>query len=394
MDVRQIQDALVAAKLEGWLFYDFRGTDPLAKSVLGIASSRMLTRRWFYFIPAIGEPVKLVHAIEDAALDDLPGQKRIYLPWPELQKILGELLTGRRRIAMQYSPNNNIPYLSRVDAGTIELVRSFGVEVVSSADLIQQFEATIDEEQWQTHVEAADRLATLVQAVFAEIATRLKRGEQATEHDIQAFMLKFYEANGLVSDNAPIVAIGPHAADPHFEPAKVGSTVIEAEQLVLIDTWAKLKEHPRSIYADITWMGYTGPRIPAEIQEVFQVVRNARDAALDAVRKAQASGRPIRGCDVDDVCRGVIVDKGYGEYFIHRTGHSIHQTDHGNGANLDNLETNDIRQLIPRTLFSIEPGIYLPGKFGIRSEIDVFLPNATDVIVSGAPPQREIFPIL
>lgn len=393
MDIAAIQRALVEAELDGWLFYDFRGSDPLARAILGLQSRRIETRRWFYFLPAIGEPCKIVHAIESSALDGLPGRKLAYLPWQELRGQLGAVLTGRHRVAMQYSPSNNLPYISRVDGGTLELVRSFGVEVVSSADLVQLFEARLSEEQWRTHAEAADRLATLVSEVFGEIARRVRAGAEATEFDMRQFLLEAYERLGLVSDHPPIVAVAENTADPHYEPLAGESRRIEANQLVLVDIWAKTHA-AGSIYADITWMGYTGTAVPREHASVFRTVQSARDAALEAVKRAQASGRPIRGRDVDDVCRGVIVAAGHGPHFLHRTGHSIHQTDHGNGANLDNLETSDDRRLIPRTLFSIEPGIYLPGKFGVRSEIDVFLPDAASVIVSGAPPQTEIVPLL
>ncbi|MFO0945335.1 MAG: M24 family metallopeptidase [Planctomycetota bacterium] len=392
MELSAIQSALKDAALDGWLFYDFRGSDPTAQRILGLSRTSLQTRRWFYFIPARGEPTKIVHAIESTAIDLLPGGKLVYLPWQQLHDHLRLTVGAGRKIAMQFSAKNNIPYVAKVDAGTVDLIRSFGVEVTSSADLIQQFEATISPEQWESHVYAADRLAALVPAVFQEIGRRLAGGIATTEYDIQQFMVERYARDGLISDHAPIVAVSENAADPHYEPTPARAKRIEPGQIVLVDTWAK-RDLPGAIYADITWMGYTGTKVPERFTQVFNIVRDARDAAIEAVRKAQASGQKIRGCDVDDACRKVIHDTGFGPYFIHRTGHSIHETDHGNGANIDNLETCDDRQLIPRTLFSIEPGIYLTGDFGIRSEVDVFLPDARSLCVSGAPPQTAITPI-
>lgn len=393
MDVDRMQAALRDAGLDGWLFYDFRGSDPLAAGILGLSQEMTRTRRWFYFLPSSGQPVRLVHAIESGAFDELPGEKLVYLPWGQLHQLLRQMLSGSRRIAMQYSPNNAIPYVSRVDAGTIELIRSFGVEVVSSANLVQQFEATIDEPQWQTHVKAADKLGQIMTSAFTEIGDRLRNSQTPTEYDIQQFILERFDQENLLSDHPPIVAVNEHSADPHFAPAKTGSAAIRPGDFVLIDIWAKLNQ-PRSIFADITWTGYVGAQVPERFDRIFQIVRQARDAALDAVRQAQSAGKPIRGCDVDDVCRDVIAQAGFADRFIHRTGHSIHETGHGNGANLDNVETRDERTLIPRTCFSIEPGIYLPGEFGVRSEIDVFLPDERSVIVSGLAPQTAIVPII
>lgn len=389
LDVAVIQESLRDRGIDGWLFCDFRGSDKLAASILRLGSEMTRTRRWFYYLPAKGTPVRIVHAIEPGALDDVPGEKIRYSSWRRLREALSQTLAGSPRVAMQYSPMNDIPYIGRVDAGTVELVRSLGVQVVSSADLVQEFEARISESAWQTHVEAADELGRLVNHCFAEIGRRLRSAETPTEHAIQQVMLAGFKRAGLVTDHDPIVAVGAHSADPHYAPSRTSSESIGREQLVLIDTWAK-QDRPGAIYADITWVGFTGSAIPDEMTKVFEIVRDARDAATQFVREAQSLGEPARGCDVDDVARGVIERAGFGEYFIHRTGHSIHEVGHGNGANLDNLETRDERRLIPRTCFSIEPGIYLPGRFGVRSEIDVFLPDARSLIVSGPTPQREI----
>jgi Xaa-Pro aminopeptidase len=384
-----IQEALRAAGLDGWLFYDFRGNDPLAYSILGMPAGKHRTRRWFYFVPASGEPTKIVHAIETAALDSLPGRKIVYLPWGKLEAAVRETLAGRKRIAMQYSPGNAIPYLSRVDAGTIELVRSAGAEVVSSADLTQQFEATLSEAAYKSHAEAAELLGRIVLEGFAEIGRRLRHGKPTTETDIQRYLLDCFAEHDLVSAHPPNVSADANSADPHYDPQPKTAARITKDTFVLIDAWCKFKK-PGSIYADITWVGYVGPEVPPEHEKIFRIVAAARDAAIDFVQKAQAEGRPVRGCDADDACRKVIADAGFAERFIHRTGHNIGENTHGNGANIDNLETRDERRLIPRTLFSVEPGIYLPGKFGVRSEVNVFLPDEKSAVVTGLPAQTEI----
>lgn len=388
MELADIQSALRDRAFDGWLFYDFRGSDPLAASILGLRNEQFLSRRWFYFLPSEGEATKIVHAIESGALDSLPGRKRVYLPWGDLRQQLAETLAGRKRVAMQYSPMNAIPYISRVDAGTVELVRSLGVDVVSSADLVQQFEATLSDEQYASHIYAADAIAHICAQAFEEVGAALRAGKSADECSIQQFILHRFEEEGLETDHPPIVAIDAHAADPHFAPSPSQSIRMAPGESLLIDLWAK-RRSGGSIYADITRVGFIGSSVPAEYQKVFKIVTSARDAAVDAVRQAVRTGTPITGAELDDVCRGVIRAAGFGEYFIHRTGHSIHQSTHGNGANIDNLETHDERRLLPRTLFSIEPGIYLPGRFGIRSEINVYL-SERDAIVTGPEPQHEV----
>jgi Xaa-Pro aminopeptidase len=391
VDISAIQSALAEAHLDGWLFYDFRGSDPLAYSVLHLPSDVFHSRRWFYFLPREGEPTKIVHAIEPAALDALPGRKLLYLPWRELNDAVLSVLTGSRRIAMQYSPMNAIPYVSRVDAGTVELVRSCGVEVVSSAELIALFEARLSDTQFATHIYAADAIAHICQSAFDEVGREIRDGHSPTEHAIQQFIMRRLEDEGLTTDHPPIVAVDAHSADPHFSPNSSKPTTIGPGQSVLIDLWAK-KRDAGSIYADITKVAWVGNRPHAEYVRVFEIVRQARDAAVEAVRRAQVAKTAITGAEIDDVSRQVIDRAGFGPSFIHRTGHSIHQTGHGNGANIDNLETADRRRLIPHTLFSIEPGIYLPGKFGVRSEINVYL-TEDDALVTGPPPQRQVHTI-
>jgi Xaa-Pro aminopeptidase len=406
--VREIQEALREAGLDGWLFYDFRGSDPLAYRILKLDQRGITTRRWFYYIPATGQPVKLVHSIERSKLDQLPGKKLVFLPWQQLHEFLRQTLTAQpvnrrgartrvstsaRRIAMQYSPNNDIPYMSRVDAGTIELVRSFGVQPVPSADLVQRFEAALSEAQRQSHMEAAAKIHHIIMDGFDEVARRIRAGERTTEYDIQQFMERRFAEENLTNDNdPPIIAVNANAANPHYQPTRDINAPIRRGDFVLFDVWGKLKQ-PGSIYADQTWTGYVGESVPAEYTRIFNIVRDARDAASRFVQESMRSGRVIKGADVDDVSRGVIKRAGYGAQFLHRTGHSIGEEVHGNGANIDNLETKDSRRIIPRTCFSIEPGIYLEGKFGVRSEIDVYTSDR-DAEVTGQPIQTEIVPIL
>jgi Xaa-Pro aminopeptidase len=399
--VREIQAALRDAGLDGWLFYDFRRSDPLAYRVLKLNEGGITTRRWLYFIPVVGEPVKVVHSIEQRRLDQLPGRKIIYRSWQELHDAVREAVTSGglrskrvllRKIAMQYSPENDIPYVARVDAGTVELVRSMpGVSVVTSADLVQQFEATLTPEGLATHREAADKLHRIMMDAFAEIARRVGAGEPTTEYDIQQFIVRRLTEEGMTNDS-PIVAAGPDSANPHYTPAAQGSAPIRRGDFVLFDVSEKLKR-PGAIVADQTWTGYVGETVPEEYVRIFRIVREARDAATDFVRKSFREGRVIRGAEVDDVARGVIKRAGYGEQFTHRTGHSIGEEGHGNGANIDNFETRDSRRIIPRTCFSIEPGIYLEGRFGVRSEINVYV-SERDAEVTGQPIQTEIVPIL
>jgi Xaa-Pro aminopeptidase len=401
--IETIQAALREAKLDGWLFYDFRRSDPLAYRILRLDDKSLTTRRWFYFVPVVGEPVKIVHSIERFKLDALPGRKVIYRRWQELHAAVREALASGglksrrvvlRQIAMQYSPQNDIPYVSRVDGGTIELVRSFpGVNLVTSADLVQQFEAVWTPEQHASHLEAADKIHRIIMESFAEIARRVRANEPVNEYDIQQFMVRRYEEEGLTSDNdPPNVSVGANSANPHYQPDAKTHSPIRRGDFVLFDVWAKLKK-PGAVYADQTWTGYVGESVPAEYTRIFQIVREARDAATGFVRTATRDAKVIRGAEVDDVSRGVIERAGFGEQFTHRTGHSIGEEVHGNGAHIDNLETRDSRRIIARTSFSIEPGIYLEGKFGVRSEINIYVGDR-DIEVTGGPIQTEVVAIL
>ena len=385
----EIQRAVSDDGLDGWLFCDFRGSDPIGRDILGLGEG-LATRRWFYVIPACGEPRALVSAVEPGVLAGLPGAARVYRTWQELHEGLRVLLTGMRRVAMQYSPNNDVPYVARVDAGTVELVRLCGVEVLTSADLVQRFEAVWSAEQYASHTRAARAVREVVDAAFAAIRRGVRAEKACGEGDIQRLILDQFGARGLVTHHPPIVAVGSHSADPHFQTPSSGGAAIDTGEFVLIDLWAK---EPKGVYADITWTGYVGPAVPERFAHVFEIVRRARDAGVTAARSAVRAQRPVRGCDVDAVVRGVIAAAGFGDRFVHRTGHSIGTEVHGNGANIDGFETPDTRRLLRGTCFSIEPGIYLPGEFGVRSELNVFI-DESDVIVTGNPVQAAVVAIL
>jgi Xaa-Pro dipeptidase len=391
-DLNAIQSALRDEKLDAWLLYDFRGLNMLARRVVDLPPEQMLSRRWFYLIPAKGEPQKLVHRIEPFALDHLPGVKNIYLRWQELEAGVAKLLTGSKRVAMEYVARSANPYVSRVDAGTVELVRSCGADVVPSGDLIQLFEATWDDEQWQMHLEAAKHTRSAYDAAFAFIVERVKKNGSVHELDVQDRILEHFKQHNLFCDHPPIVAVGPHSGDPHYEPRPGDAGIIREGDFVLIDLWAKL-DKPRAVYSDLTWTCFVGKEVPEKYEKVFQIVAKARDAGIARVKSAFAKREPLLGWQVDQATREVIDQAGYGEYFVHRTGHSIGQETHGNGANMDGLETREERRVLPRTCFSIEPGIYLP-EFGVRSETDVFVDAAGTVHVTGGELQTRVVPLL
>lgn len=404
--VSEIQSALQKAKLDGWLFYDFRGSDPLALRILKLDGHATGSRRWFYYIPASGEPTKIVHSIERYKLDPLPGKRLIYRGWQEQHSHLRETLNSggpvdfKRptpkqknavRIAMQYSPTNDIPYISRVDAGTIELIRSLGVQPVTSAELVQQFEAVWTPAQKQSHLEASDKTHRIIMEAFNEIARRIRADESVTEYDIQQLINRRWEEEGMIPEGG-IVAVNENAANPHYVPTREATKLIKRGDFVLIDVASKLKKEG-AVFTDQTWTGYVGDTVPDEFTRIFNIVRDARDSAVEFIRKNIRTGKSIRGAEIDDVARGVIQRAGYGEQFTHRTGHSIGEEGHGNGVNIDDFETRDSRRLIPGIAFSIEPGIYLEGKFGVRSEINVYV-GEKEIEVTGQPIQTEIVPIL
>jgi len=380
VNVAEIQDALRRESLDGWLFFDHHQRDPLAYRVLGFMPARHVTRRWYYFIPAQGEPKGLVHRIEAGMLDAMPGEKIRYSSWTEqtggIQKILG----AAKRVAMQYSPQCAIPYVSMVDAGTVELVRGLGVEVVSSAELIQHFEARWSRAAVESHLEAGRRVDRVRAEAFRMIGERTRNGGSVQELEVKNFVREGFVRAGMVVEDGPIVGVNANAANPHYEPFEGLTQPIRTGDFVLLDMWAKL-DQPGSVYYDITWTGFCGPNPIEEMRKVFGIVREARDRAIERVQKAMRAGEPVRGFEVDDAARGYISSQGYGKFFVHRTGHSIGQEVHGNGANMDNLETHDERRIVPWTCFSIEPGIYLE-KFGVRSEINLFV-EERDARVTG-----------
>jgi len=385
MDLAAIQAALRQRNIDGWLFYDHHHRDPIAYRTLGLPEHLMATRRWFYLIPAEGEPAKLVHKIEAGHLDSLPGSKRQYSGWQELFAELKTMLASQRDIAMQYSPNNSVFTVSLVDAGTVDLLRGLGKNIVSSADLVAKFEATWNEEQIKSHFAARDSIDAIVAAAFQEIGKRVRNGG-TKEHEIQQWFMEAFQRENLVTDDPPIVAVNANAGNPHYEPRADHPVAIKEGDIVLLDVWGK-KNTPGAVYYDITWMGFVGKAPSPKMQEVFTVVRDARDAGAKAVIDGIAAGRRMAGWEVDKATRDHIKQAGFGEYFIHRTGHSIGTSVHANGANMDDLEIHDERQILPNSCFSIEPGIYLP-EFGVRSEVNVLVREKSAEVTGKI--QREI----
>lgn len=391
-ELSQVQAALEQFSLDGWLLYDFRGSNLLARRILDIPSDVMGSRRFFYFIPRSGEPVKLVHRIESEALDHLPGRKIIYLKWQELEEGIRTMLHGTRTVAMEYSPRNANPYISRVDAGTVELVSESVESVVPSGDLVQLFEAVWDQEQWKLHQQAGIHTDNAFAVAWQFIATQIREQGSVEEQAVCDVIMQHFQETGLTTYHPPIVAREAHSGDPHYETGTGKETSIREGEFVLIDLWAKL-DVPRGVYSDMTRVGFTGKEVPEQYQQIFQIVAAARDAGISLVEQSFQSGNPLQGWEVDQACRDVIEDAGYGEYFVHRTGHSIGQETHGNGANMDNLETHEERLVLPQTCFSIEPGIYLP-EFGVRSEVNVFIDEDHQVHVTAGERQAEILPIM
>ena len=384
MNLDQIQSALREQQLDGWLFYDHHHRDPIAYRILGLDPAIFVSRRWFYLVPSVGEPRKLVHRIESGKLDALPGSRREYSSWQELESGLGTLLAGSRRIAMQYSPRNAIMYVAMVDAGTVELIRSLGKEIVSSADLVSLFEAVLNDDQIATHFEAQRRLDPVLHGAWQLIGERTRSGKPLGEIDVVNFLLEGMRREGLWTDHGPNCSVGPNSADSHYEPSAATSRPISPGDFVLIDVWAKLAD-PHSatqqrldaVWYDITWTGVVDREPTDREQHIFAIVRDARDAAIQVVEQAFAAGRAIAGWEADDAARDVIRRAGLADWFTHRTGHNIATELHGNGAHLDNFETHDERLLLPNTCFSVEPGLYFPAPheghpaFGLRSEVNM-----------------------
>jgi Xaa-Pro aminopeptidase len=380
MNLAEIQAALREEGLDGWLFFDHHRRDPLAYRVLKFTPNSIVSRRWYYFVPAQGEPVGLVHKIEAQTLSELPGAMSTYAGWNEMVDGIRKLIGSSKRIAMQYSPNCAVPYVAMVDAGTIELIRGLGVEIATSANLVQYFEARWSKEQLEGHLGAGRRVDRVRREAFERIGEKLRASEPVTEWDIQQFIRSRFREEGLFTDHGPDVAVNANASNPHYEPKEHSSSTIKMGDVVLIDMWAKL-DQAEAVYYDITWMGFCGSQPPPKMERVFKVVSEARDRAIQCAQDAVAAKRELCGYEVDDAARSVIRDQGFAEYFFHRTGHSIGTDVHGTGANMDNLETHDERKVIPGTCFSVEPGIYLP-EFGVRSEVNVYI-DETSARVTG-----------
>lgn len=389
VNIAEIQKDLRTAKLDGWLFYDFRGRDPIGHRILQL-SPHMRTRRWFYFVPAKGKPKKLVHKIEAESLAEVPGDTLYYSGQDELRGNLKKLLGRAKNVAMQYSPKNAIPYVAMVDAGTVELVRKVGCKVVTSADLVQKYEACWTPAQLESHLAAGRAIDRIVADAFAHAGKCVREKKTLTEFDLQQWILQRFAEAGITTEEGPDVAVNAHASDPHYAPSKESSSPIREGDFLLLDVWGK-RNVPGSVYYDVAWTAYLGAKVPEKYVKIFNIVKQARDTAVELIRSSVRNGKPLQGWQVDKAARAVIEKAGYGKYFIHRTGHSIGETVHGNGVNMDGLETHDDRHLIPRTCNSVEPGIYLP-EFGLRSEVDVYIDDH-DARVTGAI-QSEILPLL
>jgi Xaa-Pro dipeptidase len=390
VEISVIQQAIREAGLDGWLFYDFHNRDLTAYRILGLDPAKHAMRRWFYWVPAAGEPIRLVHGVEATKLDPLSGRKVVYVTWQRLHEALGEILGGSKKIAMQYSPEADIPYVSLVDAGTVELVRNKGgVEIVTSADLVSRFEAVFGPEGLASHRRAMVKTHQIKDEAFARIAAALEKKEKLTEFELARFIIDRFEQEEMtMDDSVPIVGADGHPADPHFEPTAENSVPFAPGQCILIDLWGR-ELVPEAIYADITWCGFSGAKPPAEYLKIWQVVCDARDAACELAIERFAKGEPVFGYEVDRRSRDVIDQSGYGEFFLHRTGHSIGHEVHGNGANIDDFETRDSRRILPGTSFSIEPGIYLADRMAVRTEVDMIVTAEGQAEVSG-PVQKDL----
>ncbi len=391
LDVAAVQAALRADGLDGWLLYDFRGLNPIAADITAInkQGGHLATRRWYYLVPSTGDPRALVHAIEKDSLAHLPGTSERYAGRDQLETGLRRLLSGMRRIAMEYSPKCAIPYVSRIDAGTVELVRAAGVEVVSSGDLVQRFSAVWSDAAIASHRTASDKLYQVKDRAFDAIARRMRGGQSTTEYDVQQLMMGWFAELGLQTDSPPIVAATEHAGNPHYQPTAAVHRAIRTGDLVLLDLWGKLST-PGAVFADITWVGYVGDQVPHPFSTAFAAIRDARDAAVGLVQNAARTGRDLRGWEVDRAAAAVLRERGYGDQILHRTGHSLGETVHGNGVNMDDYETHDDRRLLPGTGFTIEPGVYNES-FGVRTEINMVV-TERDAVVTGAL-QSEIVPL-
>lgn len=385
--IKKIQAKLSEQEVDGWLLYDRHGSNRFVGKLLEIPPHLLVTRRFFYWIPSRGDPVKIVHAIEEHALENLPGQTYLYRSWQELEAAVAHVLKGSKRILMEYSPRNANPYVSTVDAGTLEVVKSFGVEILSSANLLQHFTSVLDEKQIASHLEAASILEKVVEKAWDFIKDQLKNNKPVTEYTVQQFILNEFKANGCISEGSPICAVNEHSALPHYIAVKQSAKEICLGDYILIDLWCK-KDVPSGIYADITRVAIAAASPTHKQEEIFEIVKTAQEKAVNFIRTRTEANVPVYGAEVDDICRKYITDCGYGELFPHRTGHSIDTEVHGGGAHLDNLETADYRELLPGMCFSIEPSIYLPGEFGMRLEFDLLIKPDHSIEVTGGSEEK------
>ena len=377
-----VQGHLHKENCDGWLLYDFQKINPLARAFLSLPDDLFTSRRFFYWIPVRGEPVKIVHAIETHVLDHLPGRHIIYLKWQEFEEKLAFILKGIKTIAMEFSPRCSLPYVSKVDAGLVDLIRSFSIDVVSSANFLQYYTCALDDEQIDMHLEAATFLDKTAQIIWEKIAHALKHGQTIDEYQVTQWIQDRIIQEGFTNEDRPLCAVNENSANPHFTVKKHTARIIQKEDFILIDLWCK-KNHPKAVYADITRVAYAGSSAPKRHQEIFNIVRKAQQSAADYVADRFAKKDYPKGCEVDEVCRSVIDQAGYQAYFSHRTGHNIYTQDHGPGAHIDSLETRDYRQIIPRSCFSIEPGIYLPNEFGVRLEYDILCIDEQSIRITG-----------
>ena len=388
--IKEVQTTLKQLAIEGWLLYDFRRSNPLALSFLEIPPEKMLSRRFFYWIPQTGIPIKIVSQVEPNGLAHLPGETKVYHSWQQLEQFLKKILIDHPIIAMEYSPNNAIPVISKVDGGTIDWMRQLGAQVVSSAHLLQHYTSVWTDAQLQQHLAAAHVLDTTAAKTWAYIQQHLQMNQPITEYQVQQFMLECIESQECMTEYPPTCAVNQNSADPHYSPQKESSFPIKRGDLILIDLWCK-KKTLDAVYADISRMGIAAAQASAEQETVFSVVKEARDVATQLIQDHYTQQRPIQGWQVDQACREVIIQKGYGAYFVHRTGHNIGTQVHGSGTNLDNLETHDERELLAGTCFSVEPGIYLPAKFGIRLEYDIYLDPQGTIKITGGIQEKFIY---
>ncbi|MFQ5709325.1 MAG: M24 family metallopeptidase [bacterium] len=390
INVKGIQDYLKQNQIDGWLIFDFRGQNYVATNFFKMNKERLLTRRWFYFIPQVGQPQLVIHKIERDNFPNPPQQVQYYVSWQELGNHLREMMQGCKKIAMEYSPNGAIPYVSTVDGGTLEFVRALGFEIVTSANLVQYFQCRWTPEQLQSHIRAVKLLDQIKDEAFALIGRRLTNQQTVNEYDVQRFILNSLQDNDLLTDELPIVSVNANASNPHYAPSSNRFSPIKENDFVLIDLFAK-ERTANAVYGDITWVGFAGEGVPEKYSEIFKIVAAARDAGLESLKLAAARGEKIQGWQVDRCVRDYIKKAGYGDYFDHRTGHSLHTKIHGNGVNIDSLETQDEREIIPGLGFTIEPGIYLE-EFGVRSEVDVYYDEDGPKVY--APIQQEVVAIL